>query len=112
MASIAGTYWEGQIPGDTLSIQVRDDRNTSVDLSSYTSFRLRMLDSDNSEVDLTGSDLDTSNAYNGRLIFAFPTDRSLFTKYGDYVAQLEMSGAGKKDFTSTFILKVKKLGRK
>lgn len=112
MASIAGTYWEGQIPGDTLSIQVRDDRNTPVDLSSYTSFRLVMLDSDNGEVDLTGAQLDSSNSYNGRFIFEFPTDRSIFTKYGDYITQLEMTGPNKLDFSSPFILKVKKMGRK
>jgi hypothetical protein len=112
VTALIGTYWVGQIPGDNLSIQVRDERNTPIDLSSYTSFEAVMLDSDNGEVDLTGSLLDTSNVVSGRFVFSFPTTHSLFTKYGEYVLQLKMTGNGKVDFTSPVTLKVKQLGRR
>lgn len=112
MTSIVGTYWVGQIPGDALSIQVRDDRGTPVDLSSYTSYEAIMLDSDNNEVDLSDAVLDSTGNRNGRFVFQFPTERSLFTKYGEYVLQLKLTGLGKLDFTSPFIMTVRKLGRR
>lgn len=109
---ILGPYWVDQIPGDNLSIQVRDDMNSPVDLSSYNSFEPIMLDSDNREVDLTGASLDTTNAVNGRFLFNFPDDRSLFNKHGDYLLQLKMTGVGKVDYTNPVILRVKQLGRR
>lgn len=112
MTSIVGTYWVGQIPGDALSIQVRDDRGTPVDLSSYTSYEVIMLDSDNNEINLNDAVLDTTSTRTGRFVFHFPTERSLFTTYGEYVFQLKMVGPGKIDFTSPFIMQVRKLGRR
>lgn len=109
---ILGPYWVGQIPGDNLSIQVRDDKNSPVDLSSYSVFEPIMLDSDNREVDLTGVALDTTNTVNGRFLFNFPDDRSLFNKHGDYLLQLKMTGSGKIDYTNPVTLRVKQLGRR
>lgn len=113
MAGVVGVYWEGQKPGDPLHIQILDENNTPVSLSNYNSFKAIMLDSDNREVDLDGSFLDSSDVNNGRFTFNFPKDHSLFTKYGDYVVQLEFAGAdGRLDYTSFFTLRVKKLGRR
>lgn len=113
MAGVIGTYWEGQIPGDPLHIQILDENNTPVSLSSYTTFRAIMLDSDNREIELEDGLLDSSDVNNGRFTFNFPKDRSLFTKYGDYVMQLEFAGAdGRLDKTSPFTMRVKKLGRR
>jgi hypothetical protein len=113
MAGVIGVYWEGQIPRDPLHIQILDENNTPVSLASYNSFKVRMLDSDNREVDLEDSFLDSSDVNNGRFTFNFPKDRSLFPKYGDYVAQLEFIGVdGSTDFTSSFTMRVKKLGRR
>lgn len=110
--AVIGTYWIGQIPGDPLSIQVRDENNTPVDLSSYSTFRAIFLDSDNKEITLESGLLDSGGVINGRFVFHFPKDRSLFKKPGDYLFQLEMAGPGKLDRTGPFTMRVKKLGRR
>lgn len=113
MAGVIGVYWEGQKPRDPLHIQILDENNTPVSLANYNSFKVIMLDSDNKEVDLEDSFLDSSDVNNGRFTFNFPKDHSLFTKYGDYVMQLEFSAAdGSLDRTSAFTMRVKKLGRR
>jgi hypothetical protein len=110
MTALIGPYWVGQIPSESLSIQIRDDLNSPVDLSNFTSFEVVMLDSDNNEIDLTGSTLDTSNVLSGRFIFAFPADHSVFTKRGDYLFQLWMESNGKIEKTSVLTIRVKELG--
>lgn len=113
MAGVIGVYWEGQIPGDPLHIQILDENSTPVSLSNYSIFRVNMLDSDNKVVELEDGLLDSSDVNNGRFTFSFPKDRSLFTKYGDYVMQLEFAGVdGRLDKTTPFTLRVKKLGRR
>ena len=103
-------YWVDQIPARPLSIQVRDSRGLPVNLSSYSDFNVIMLGSDNEEIDLTGAELSTAGAINGRFVFRFPTDRSLFNKPGEYLLQLEFVGNGARDFTTVHHIKVKKLG--
>lgn len=82
-----------------------------MDLSDYTSFAIKMLGSNNEEINLTGSTLNTSNVQYGKLIFVWPTDRSLFTYPGDYILQVELGGTGKKDFTTTHTIRVRELGK-
>lgn len=105
-------YWVGQIPGDPLSIQIRDDKGSTVDLGSYTTFIIHMKDSDNNQVDLEGADVNAEGYRTGRIIFRFPPDRSIFTKHGEYVMQLEMSNEHRMDFTDVLTFKVRELGRK
>lgn len=104
-------YWINQIPARALSIQVKDQGGNDVNLSGYTQIAVRMLGTDNEEISLSGSSLNTSSKDLGKIIFIWPTDRSLFEYAGDYVLQLELSGTGKKDFTSTHTLRVRELGR-
>lgn len=104
-------YWVDQIPARPLTIQVKDSSGTDKNLSAYTTITVKMLGSYNEELDLTGSTLNTSNKDTGKIVFSWPTTRSLFEYPGDYVLQLELSGSGKKDFTTTHTMKVRELGR-
>jgi len=104
-------YWVDQIPAKPLSIQVRNQDGTDMNLSGYTSIEVVMVGSNNEFVDMTGSSLNTSSKSAGKLIFFWPTDRTLFPAYGDYVLQVKLSGTGKVDFTTTHPIRVKELGR-
>ena len=105
-------YWVGQIPSKPIAIDVRDSDGYPVNLSAYTDFRIQVLGSDNEEVDLTGSSLTTSGAADGRFVFRWPVGRSVFNKPGEYLLQLEIDGAGTKDFTTVHSIKVRRLGGK
>lgn len=104
-------YWKDQIPARPLSIQVKDQSGNDMNLSGYTSYAVKMLGSNNEELDLTGSELNTLNSDIGKFVFKWPTDRSLFEYSGDYVLQLELTGTGKKDYTTTHTLRVRELGK-
>jgi hypothetical protein len=104
-------YWLDQIPARPLSIQVKNQDGLEYDLSGYTTIKVVLLGSNNEEVSTLGATVDTSNANVGKILFRWPTDRSLFEYAGDYVLQVELSGTGKKDFTSTHTLRVRELGR-
>lgn len=104
-------YWVGQIPTRPLSMTVKDSDGADMDLSGYTTITLKMLGSYNEEINLSGGTLNTNNAGRGKISFAWPTTRSLFDYPGDYIIQLELSGTGKKDFTTTHTLRVRELGR-
>lgn len=106
------TWWVGQIPGDPLSIQIRDDKGSPVDLGSYSTFIVHILDSDNNKVDLAGADINAEGYRTGRIIFRFPPGRSVFTKHGEYVMQIEMANDQRKDFTDVITFKIRELGRK
>jgi glyoxylase-like metal-dependent hydrolase (beta-lactamase superfamily II) len=104
-------YWINQIPARPLSIQVKDQSGEDINLSNYTTIEAVMLGSNNEEIDLTGSVLDTAGKSVGLLIFRWPTTKSLFEYAGDYVLQIKLSGTGRLDFTSTHTLRVRELGR-
>jgi len=103
-------YWIDQIPARPLSIQVKDQSGADMNLSLYTTIEAVLIGSNNEEIDITGSVLDTSNKAIGIIIFRWPTTKSLFEYPGDYVFQLKLSGTGRLDFTSTHTLRVRKLG--
>ena len=103
-------YWIDQIPARPLSIQVKDQSGADMNLSLYTNIEAVLIGSNNEEIVLTGSVLDTSNKSIGIIIFKWPTDRSLFKNVGDYVFQLKLGGTGRLDFTTTHTLRVRKLG--
>ena len=104
-------YWTNQIPGRPLSILIKDEAGTDLDLSSYTTITAKMLGSRNEEISLEGSTLNTASKSLGKIIFFWPTERSLFNYPGDYVFQLELTGTGKKDFTSTHTIRVREFGK-
>lgn len=103
-------YWTGQIPARPLAIDVRDSDGRPVSLASYTGFNVKVLGSDNEEVDLTGSFLNVSQATNGRFTFRWPEDRSVFTKSGEYLLQMEFTSPVARDFTTEHHIKVRKFG--
>ncbi len=104
-------YWINQIPARPLSIQVKDQDGNDMNLSGYTTFTVKMLGSYNEELDLTGSQLNTTNKDIGQFTFTWPTTRSLFDYAGDYVLQLELTGTGRKDYTTTHTIRVRELGK-
>jgi hypothetical protein len=104
-------YWVDQIPARPLSIQVKSQDGTDVDLSGYTTITARMLDTNNEEVDLTAASLNTSGKSVGKIIFNWPTSKSLFPESGEYVLQLKLSGTGKNDFTTTHTIRVREFGK-
>lgn len=103
-------YWVGQIPRRPLSIVVRDSLGRDLDLSGYTTYSVRIVGSNNEEVDLTGSQLQTAGAKTGRFVFVWPTTKSLFDEPGEYLLQLQMSDSTSRDFTTTWPIKVRELG--
>lgn len=104
-------YWKDQIPAKPLSIQVNNQDGTDMNLSGYTNIEVLLVGSNNEYVDLTGSTLNTISKAVGKIIFTWPTDRTLFKHAGDYLLQLKLSGSGKLDFTTTHPIRVKELGR-
>jgi hypothetical protein len=105
-----GQYWVGQVPQKNLSLQVLDTYGRQVNCNMYTDISVRMLGSNNEEVDLSGSFLNMGGAGLGRFVFEWPRDRSLFTKTGDYVLQLVLKNANAKDMTTAHIMRVRELG--
>jgi hypothetical protein len=94
-----------------MAIDVRDQNGYPVNLASYTNYKVKLVGSDNEDIDLTGSVLNTSGATTGHFVFRWPIDRSVFTKPGEYLLQLEIDGQnGTKDFTTTHSIRVRKLG--
>lgn len=105
-------YWVGQIPSRPIAIDVRGSDGRAVNLASYTDYRVIVIGSDNEELDITGSTLNTAGAANGRFVFRWPEGRSVFNKAGEYLLQLELSGGGYKDYTTEHNIKVRRLGGK
>ena len=104
-------YWVNQIPARPLSILIKSETGADMDLSIYDEISVVLLGSNNEEISLTGSQINTANKNIGKILFAFPTDRSLFKKKGDYVLQLKLAGTGKLDFTTTHTIRVRELGK-
>jgi hypothetical protein len=70
-----------------------------------------MLGSNNEMVDLAGSELNTNGARLGKFVFTWPLTRSVFERHGEYVLQLELSGLGKREYTTPHTIRVRQLGR-
>jgi hypothetical protein len=104
-------YWVGEIPLRNLSISVKDSAGRALNCSGYTDISVRMLGSDNEEVNLTGANLNRAGAASGRFVLDWPKGRSLFTKSGEYVLQLILSVNGAKDMTTAHTIRVNDLGR-
>lgn len=103
-------YWVGQIPSRPIAIDVRGSDGRSINLASYTDYKVIVIGSDNEVIDITGSTLSTAGAAQGRFVFRWPENRSVFDKAGDYLLQLELSGGGYKDYTTEHNIVVRRLG--
>lgn len=105
-------YQVGQKPLRPLAIQVNDPQGNPADVSYYENYTVKLIGSDNEEVNLADATLQTGGARTGRFTFVWPTTTSLFTKAGDYLLQLELSGAGARDFTTAHHIRVREIGGK
>jgi len=105
-------YEVGQIPAKPLGILVKDDMDNPVDMTVYATIGLEILGSDNEVIDLKDVNLHTVGARNGILAVAWPKNRSIFTKRGDYVLRIVLRNAeGSRDFTRAHTIKVREFGR-
>lgn len=104
-------YKVGQIPRQDLGITIRDSRGRTLDISGYTDITVRILDSDNEEVDTTGGILNLGGVTVGRIMFKWPTDRTLFEKIGTYLLEVILSDGVHKDITTEHSIQVTSLGR-
>jgi hypothetical protein len=103
-------YWVGEKPGGAMTITVLDeDTGLPADLSGFIDVKMVMLDSDNREIPLDGVTT-IANGEAGRVVFGWPTDRSIFTKPGEYVFQLVFSTPSATVKTNAQNILVKKLG--
>lgn len=104
-------YWVGEKPAGAMTITVLDQSTGApVNLNNYQNVRLLMVDSDNQEVDIPAEATVVADGPNGRVAFVWPRDRSLFTKPGEYVFQLEMTTPDVVVRTDAQNIVVKRLG--
>lgn len=103
-------YWVGQIPAKPIPFVVRDSDGRQLNLTNYTDFNVKLIGSDNEEIDVSDAILSTAGAASGRFVFRFPANRSVFNKSGEYLLQLELIGTGVRDFTTAHTIKVRRLG--
>jgi hypothetical protein len=69
-----------------------------------------MKGSKNEDIDLTAGNVQVMDRNRGRVALHFPKTHSVFTKPGDYVFDVELSGPEARDYTSTGTIRVTKLG--
>ena len=105
-------YEVGQIPARPLNILINDNYGNPANLLVYTTFEIELLGSDNERVDLTGVELTTSGAKDGRFAVVWPKNRTLFRKSGAYLLRLVLrSSDGSRDYTTTHEIRVRDFGR-
>lgn len=106
-------FWVGEIPSKPLPIEIVDSENNPMALNVFSGFKVKLLGSDNEEVDVTGVALNMTGTLSGVLTLRWPTDRSLFTKPGEYLLRLELNGSnGTKEFTDAHTIRVREFGGK
>jgi hypothetical protein len=103
-------YWISQIPQRPFGFTVKGSDGKPANLAGYTNYEVVILDPDNQIVDITGSQLQTAQASAGKFVFRWPTDRSIFTKKGEYLLQLKLTNDTSRDFTSVHHIFVRELG--
>lgn len=105
-----GTFWVGEKPGRVITISVYDELGKPFNLTPYTGVSLEILDTDNNVVDLTGSTTSVTDGIGGKIGFVFPSDRSIFTKPGEYLVRVKMTTATALDYTDAGGITVRKFG--
>lgn len=103
-------YKVGAIPRNGLGITILDSRGRSLDISDYSDIRVRIMDPENNEVDLTGSSINLGGVTVGRIMFEWPTSHSLFLCAGTYLLEVILSDGLHIDITSEHTIQVTKLG--
>jgi len=105
-----GVYEVGQIPSRPLVVALKDENGQPLSLSAYDTVRFRMKGSSNEDVDLSAGDVQVMDRNEGRVALHFPKSHSVFTRSGDYVFDLELVGSAGRDYTTTGVIRVTKLG--
>lgn len=106
-------FWVGEIPSKPLPIQIVDSDNNPMVLNVFSGFKVRLLGSDNEEIDVTDIVLNMTGTLDGVLTMRWPTNRSLFNKPGEYLLQLQLEGPnGTKEFTDAHTIRVREFGGK
>ena len=104
-------YWEGDIPLRPMYFGLLDEYGNDIGGAGSYALKVRMLDTDNKEMDLRGSQLITA-ANSAYATFIFPEDRTLFPKHGDYLLQLGVMSEGRMQWTSPHTIRVQRLGKR
>lgn len=105
-------FWEGDIPLRPLYLGVQDEYGNNIGAATF-SVQVRLLDTDNREVDLAGAQIITVPGSN-EVAFHFPDDRSVFKKHGDYLLQLGLKESGNSErvqWTTPHTIRVRRLGK-
>lgn len=108
-----GNMWVGEIPAQALAIIVNDNDGLAVNLNSYDSIQVHLLDPRNNEIDTNGGQILIGQG-NGRLGWRLPYDRTLFERAGEYVMYLELrnSSLGIVNFAGEYTIQVREMGGK
>lgn len=105
-----GIYEVGQIPSRPLVVALKDESGLPLNLAPYTDVRFRLKGSRNEDIDLSAGSVQVMDRVGGRVALHFPRTHSVFTKPGDYVFDVELNGESARDYTSTGVIRVTKLG--
>lgn len=103
-------YKVGQIPRQGLGITILDSRGRALDISSYDTISVRLIDPDNNEIDTSGGSLNLGGVTVGRIMYNWPTDKSLFSKTGDYLLEVVLKDGLYVDITTEHTIQVTRLG--
>lgn len=104
-------FWEGDVPLRPMYFGIQDEYGNDVGGAGSYNLKVRMLDTDNREVNLKGSQLVTS-VNSAFATFIFPDNRSLFPKHGDYLIQLGVESGGRLQWTNAHTIRVQRLGKR
>lgn len=105
-------YWEGDIPLRPMVFGIQDEYGNDIGGLGIYNAKIRMLDTDNREVNLKGSQLLTT-AGEPYATFIFPEDRTLFPRHGDYLIQLGIQDSnGRLQWSNGHTIRVQKLGKR
>lgn len=104
-------FWEGDIPLRPMYFGIQDEYGNDIGGVGGYSAKVRMLDTDNREVNLRGSQLITAidQPY---ATFVFPEDRTVFPKHGDYLIQLGIESGGRTQWANPHTIRVQRLGKR
>lgn len=106
-----GSLYVNEIPARALQIIVNDDDGIGVSFAPYDVIQVHLLDPRNNEIDTTGGTVLRGTAA-GSLAWILPTDRSLFTRQGEYVVYLELINTAMNihDFAGEHTIQVRRMG--